>query len=714
MLALIGLSGSSGLEAKEAPGRIETFVANEVWQAIDWQPMKIAKGSALDFSNRRAAPAGKSGEVICRDGRFVFKDQPDKEVRFYGINVTHALPYLEKERTEQLADYLAASGYNLVRFHNYNFPECSLIKGPGSTEFNETRLDQFDYLLKCLKDRGLYYVFPLNSWSGFKPGDAADVEEFANRKFRFESNGLLPISNKVLGWLKDFSRNFLNHKNAYTGVVLKDDPALIGAELTNENALFAVMGHHPEFVEIYRKKVRVLLQDELKREPTESEVAERLPVYVLGLQEQFYQTMKGFLRQMEFNKPLTDVNHRSNLAYALVRAQMDYVDIHGYWDLYKTPEGVKISDPGEPPYRIKGVNPNLKEWNPVPAQLAAGRIFGLPFASSEFSSNYPSPYWCYTGPGEAMLAGLQGWSSIIRYAQMPFPAKAFKVSPIVRVESGGSPLVMFSERIASMLYLGGEVSPLGVKIPLAITPEYILSKLNESGGASPPDSYCRLAFDYQLGTVLLDGKESLEGFPCLVVPPDMKLPQSLKDKKVFRAKTGLAEEIKGYLAASPAPASPWKADTQIGSAQIVTSQSETFLMPAEQTEAEGKSFGIKGNKGISVCFAGSVDQAPLTQSQRILVMYLTDLRNSGTEIVHDAEGGMTVTKYGSLPLLIRQGTVTMTFKIPGRSKPKAWALKYDGSRAVPIAVSQTADGFSFEAKAVTAPDTFAAYEVAWE
>ena len=95
-------------------------------------------------------------------------------------------------------------------------------------------------------------------------------------------------------------------------------------------------------------------------------------------------------------------------------------------------------------------------------------------------------------------------------------------------------------------------------------------------------------------------------------------------------------------------------------------------------------------------------------------MYLTDLKNTATEIQREKDDAVVVRKYGSLPLLVQQGKVEMTFRMPGRPAPKIWALKYDGSRSLEILPKSTPDGFSFEAQAVINPETYALYELAWE
>lgn len=700
--------------AEPVAGRTEVFSASEDWRPIQWEPARIVKGSALDFTPFIEAPAGKLGAVEIRDGQFVFKDAPEKPVHLYGAVVSHGLPFLDKPQTEQLADYLAACGYNGVRLHNYNFAR-DVMKEIGSAEFTPKALDQLDYFFFCLKKRGIYFTFPLNAWGFFKAGDAGDIPEFRDRAFRFESNGLLPISADLQKWFREYSRNFLGHVNPYTGLALKDDPALLSLELANENSLLAVLGQYPELVPIYRAKCRSDLQARVGHEPAAEEVEQELPAYVLRLQEKYYLTMKEFLRGMGVRQPLTDSNFRDNLAYAIPRSQQDYVDIHAYWALYHNLSGEKVS--GDPPYQQTWANPNQVNWGTMPVS-APGRLPGKPFMNSEFNSCYPTPYWTFSGPVEAMLAGRQGWNGIFRCGLAGQPARFFTQSPVRRIETAPNPLVMFSERIGSMLFAQGEVTPLPVKVPLVVTPAWLRSKLDLTGGPRCPPSYALLSFQYQLGTILLDGHEQLEGYPCLVAPPEMELPASLAEKKVLRADATLADRLREALPArdhAPPSITPGF-DTTAGSAQIVTPRSETFLLPAEVSDAEGACLRVSGNRTVSVCFAGSLDRRPLPVSGRVLVLYLTDLKNTGTEIEYDPKRkeSVIVRNPGQLPLLVRQGKVEMTFKSHDRPLPQIWALRYDGSRSVKIEPRRTAEGFSFAAQAVTNPETFSAFEVTWQ
>jgi hypothetical protein len=48
-----------------------------------------------------------------------------------------------------------------------------------------------------------------------------------------------------------------------------------------------------------------------------------------------------------------------------------------------------------------------------------------------------------------------------------------------------------------------------------------------------------------------------------------------------------------------------------------------------------------------------------------------------------------------------------------RPLPQIWALRYDGSRSAAVEPGPVQAGFTFEARAVTDPETFCAYELVW-
>lgn len=699
--------------AQEGVGQRQVFQANDEWRAIQYEAATIAKGSVLDFSTELDAPAGKHGEAALGGGHLVFKDAPEKFLRLYGVVVSHTLPFQDRAGCERTADYLAACGYNWVRLHNYNFGS-GVMKETGSTEFAPEALDQLEYFLFCLKQRGIYFTLPLNAWGFFKAGDVKDVAEFRDKAFRFEASGLLPISQDLQKWFREYSRNLLGHINPYTKVALKDDPALLSLELTNEDSLFAVMGQHAEFVEIYRTKCREQMKVKLGREPAKDEVEKALPDFVVDLQKTFFLTMKDFLRDLGVQKPLTDLNFRDNMVYTIPRQVLDYVDVHDYWSLYHNLPEKPVK--GEIPYQQNFANPHASGWSSYLGPTAA-RIFGRPYASSEFNGCYPSPFWVHTGPFESALAGMQDWTMVARCGIAAHAKDFLKVITPSRINTSASPLMMLSERIGAMLLAQQEVRPLTRKLPFAVTPEYLMSHADLTGGPRYPRSYTNLAFQYQLGTILLDGTEDLAGYACVVVPPDMELPASLKNRSCLRADATLPEQLKTAFPSLPdASDTSFQLDPARGSVQIITPRTETFLLPASVREAAGSCIRLSGNQHVSVCFAASRDGKPLDVSRRVLLLHLTDLKASGLAIEPEAKkkDSFIVRERGKLPLLVQQNTLGIRYRRSNSRTPHVWALKYDGTRAVEIPVQPNAEGFAFSVQAMTRPDVFSAYELVWD
>ena len=696
-----------------APPTVHVYNASEEWLPIKWQPAYVVKDSALDFSSRLEAPAGKYGEAICRDGRFVFKNAPDKPLKIYGTVISHSLPYQDREHCDKMAEYLAASGYSGVRMHCYNFAK-DVMKEVGSAEFTPEARDKLDYFFYALKKRGIYYILQINTWAFFKAGDAGDVPEFRDSPFRFESGGLLPISKDLQKWFKAYAVNLFTHVNPYTGMALKDDPAMICVELENESSILAGLGQHPALLKPYERLCREALAKSLGHEPSRAEVDRALPMFAVEKQEAFNEIAKAFLREIGVRQPLTNLNFRDNQIYALPRSAFDYVDVHAYWALYRSlplPAGTK---PGtEAAYTQTWQNPVKAEWASFLGPVT-NRLWGKPYLCTEYNGCYPTPYWSFVGPVEAVLAATQEWSGVFRCGPAADGARLFSERPVRQIGFSHNPQIVFSERIGALLYTGNEVKPLPDKLPFAVTPEYLRAHVDIKGGPRYPEIYSKLAFDYQLGTVLLDGRERLDDFSCLVVPPDMKLPASLADKKVVLADTLLAEHLKEVYP-SHAGEGGLQRNVEAGSSQMITPRTETFLLSAATADAKGSIVSLSGNHSVSTCFAGSLDGRPLAESKRVLAFYLTDLKNTGTEVEdpHGKDGRVTIRNAGQLPLLLQQGKVTFSLKHSSDKLPQVWALKYDGSRATPVEPHTVAGAVVFDAQAVTGLEVFGAFELVW-
>ena len=97
------------------------IIAGDEWREIPFYK-EIEKGSILDFSDTLDAPAGKSGPLVRRGDKLVFRDRPETPVRFYGTNISGTSFYLDKAQADRFADRMAACGFNQIRIHHHDEP----------------------------------------------------------------------------------------------------------------------------------------------------------------------------------------------------------------------------------------------------------------------------------------------------------------------------------------------------------------------------------------------------------------------------------------------------------------------------------------------------------------------------------------------------------------------------------------------------------------
>lgn len=709
-------------------GRQKIYRADDEWKAIKFETDKVIPGTAIDFSRFLDAPAGKYGEVIIRDGKFRFKNAPEKPIRFYGTNLTHGSMYHDKEYAPRYAAKLAAEGINVVRIHMYEngLGNPGLAAKEGSTEFNPVEKDKLDFLLSELRKRGIYYILTIYSGAWFPAGTFTDTPGFENRRIRFQIKPLAMISDQARDYMRKWGKNLLLSVNPYTGLAPKDDPALISVELTNENPLNAIDREYPEFTALFTDACRRYLARRDGREPSPEEVKRFYMIYLMVvLHCDFYSDMHAYLRSIGVNKPIGDINNRPYLAYAVVRNMLDYVDVHSYFDLYKY-VGAKFSggmfDNALKVYRLRGWDPLRSEFF-TQTEGAANRIFGKPFSVGEYNMCYPAEDRAFMTPLQASLSGLQGHQIILHYgyaSKTDFISKAY---PERWLNLATSPLFLYTQRIGCRLFGTRGVETSKVGIPIVLTRSYIDNRLAVNNIIHVPKQYGALGFICKIGTILADDSTDLSQWPAVVIPGDMKsseMPAGLRQVKYFRASTNLVEELRPYYAnASRAglklsTTGELKLDSADGAFAAVTPESECLLLQNGTEKMDGRVLAVSGNSsGVATVFASALDDMPLVKSKRMVLLYLTDLKNTGC-IINWPENNSNfsvVYDQGRLPYLLKVGKIRVDFRVGDGALPEVYALKYTGERAFKIPVEKTAGGFAFTANAVSEADTYFAYEI---
>lgn len=220
-------------------------------QHIRISPTEPNRG-VLNFSHLLDAPAGKRGFVRVKDGHFFFEN--GQRARFLGFNMATRSNTPSHSDAEKLAKRFASMGVNVIRLHAADAPighgkgagdwssaeDCPLLdydKGTGRI-FNPEGLDRFDYLFAKLKERGIYIHIDLVVARAFLEGDELDYPGSVPSCMK-----RYPMYNaRLIELQKEYARELLCHVNPYTGLAIKDDPAVITVQINNEES--AIKGNN--------------------------------------------------------------------------------------------------------------------------------------------------------------------------------------------------------------------------------------------------------------------------------------------------------------------------------------------------------------------------------------------------------------------------------------------------------------------------------------
>ncbi len=194
-----------------------------------------AKTGALDYSWMNHALAGLHGAVLAKDGDLQFED--GTPVKFFGVNLGFGAATPEKDVAEGFARELASSGVNFVRIHVLDATYNGILDYSGEkTVISASALDKMDYLIHCLKEKGIYIHMDTNACRVLKEGDGFTAEEVeASRQVGDMLRGLMFLDDKIVALQLQFVKELMTHVNPYTGMSYAEDPAIAVVQYANES-----------------------------------------------------------------------------------------------------------------------------------------------------------------------------------------------------------------------------------------------------------------------------------------------------------------------------------------------------------------------------------------------------------------------------------------------------------------------------------------------
>ncbi|MBS1369917.1 MAG: hypothetical protein HPZ91_08205 [Lentisphaeria bacterium] len=682
----------------------------------EWRPVEyfrdVEPGSALDFSGRLDAPAGKYGPVMVDGDKLVFRDRPGEAVRFYGTNLCSSAQFLDREWAERLSGRLAAAGYNAVRLHHQ---DSGLTRREGATtRLNPEMLDRLDYLIACFKKRGIYITTDLYVSRKLSkgelpelPGEAPDLSSF---------KALIFVLDSAMENYKEFARNWLTHINPYTGLALKDEPALIALCLINEGNLHRTWNQKPFVAEIYEKRFAEWQADgmpaSLKGRSREVRFAAFLnEIYGRGIRE-----IRQFVRDLGVTCPLTDQNMLNQPLLAPARSTCDYVDNHFYWAHPSFPET---------PWQLPSAhNPAsaIARQGEAPGKVLPTRIFGKPFLITEFDFARPNQHRAEGAVLTGAYGALQGWNGLFHFAYAHDRDRVMNPEATAgHFDSSTDVVKALSHRIGAQLFRSGRLTPSSVAVPVILDggegmhygEEYseeirklgLVARVGTVvGKEAPPESAIALL---SLGHNFAPPPES-SALPLFEAPQNSR---NLLEEMIKRGvlKKEWCDPARGYFRN---PEGTVVLDAGEETFRVSAPDAEVLILPAGKQGISG-CFTVENRIGRAVFAALSLDGAALAHSKRILLLHLTDSGFSKTKFSNNRQEQLM--SWGTTPCLVARGAAEIGFRPASGVKIRVFALDTAGRRLFEVPTRKTGEtAFSFRTEISTPKGQVLVYEILTE
>lgn len=211
--------------------------AGHGWWAFEPATDTFDARSQLDLRSLNETMAGAHGFVKLSSDGDSFVRGDGQPIRFWGGTVDATGAHADIDRQ---ARFLAKRGVNMVRWHGNLMP----ADRPDSqlTDVNQASLDQAFYLVAAMKKQGIYLTLS-PYWAFFdRMRDGAGHRTQPNWSVPRNSDadtttGLLFFEPEMIAAYKLWLKALMTRPNPYTGIALRDDPAVAILQIQNEDSL---------------------------------------------------------------------------------------------------------------------------------------------------------------------------------------------------------------------------------------------------------------------------------------------------------------------------------------------------------------------------------------------------------------------------------------------------------------------------------------------
>ncbi|MEE3179480.1 MAG: hypothetical protein VX317_07335, partial [Verrucomicrobiota bacterium] len=426
----------------------------------------FSKDSVIDVSRLVDAPAGKHG-FLKREGDRLSFEKAAQPIKFWAMGSSPG--GMSPRQMKQAAKWYRKHGVNLVRQHTV-LGVTGLMDARG--EFDKAKLDRYDRWFAAMREEGVYstwsIIYPhhqalLQKHDDYDPAFFAEMDRMDGRhdgnRQALVLNDFVNIDRRLQDVALKYFRKLLEHRNPYTGLAYKDDPALAILEFQNESNLFfhtlngMFLGKAPLFAKMMRKRFFAFVKNKYKSKDAVARAwdnkwspRDRWDEGELGLQGAYHWGADGPLHEyrgqfrrtgdyIEFltrvqreyysrrQKEVRDLGFRgvtvttawhaggpaASMANLFCDTAADMIDRHNYSG---GGAGGHVITEGKVSNQTHLDKPGRGLFN-----LALFQVEDRPFGISEWIMSPPAPYKAEAAPLFAFYGmGLQGWDASYHFS----------------------------------------------------------------------------------------------------------------------------------------------------------------------------------------------------------------------------------------------------------------------------------------------------------
>ncbi|MBB5702359.1 hypothetical protein FHS76_002237 [Ochrobactrum daejeonense] len=660
-------------------------LAGSVAEAEEWLPvtennLEISAGSPLDFSGFLPnPPIGEQSRLIANPaGRFARADAPEKAMRLQCAAIAWGPPsagIVDHAFIDRYVRQLRLNGYNIARFH---FVDADLmIRQGGDFDFRPEALDRMRYLMAALKREGIYWVIDgLTSESGALGGAETD---------RWGPTGNLKrrayVEDEAFEhWLR-FQKVVYATVNPYTGLAPLQDPALALIIPFNENSIeFTSFVHEHADGQTFWPGFRPAFNAFLKERYADTAALSRawgglasgeslerqtidLPssrhgggkrlhdfqAFAVEKERSLARRMENALRGLGYRGLVAPYNNWFTTQTALSRQPQQAVVANTYHDWIGTlAPGTEIKD-----------GSSIADAAAYVSEIAAGRWIGRPFFVTEYEHLFWNRYRYEAGLLFPAYAALQGWDGICRHGQGPLTLAFDEATPfrqrIVPYTFAEDPVARAGETLMSLLFRRGDVKEAPFTVPFMMQGE---KSLGDSLEAREPARLKPLALVGRIGLADAQPKRP-EGLQkeVAIAYRNASLDNILLRLKQARLLSGenLTDASQGLFESATCEI---LLDRNRLRMQLVTPRTEAmaFAQLRDSVTLNGVTIGNAEERGLFA--ASAIDGRPLDKSEKLLIIFASDARNTDMRFRDDAE--TIVEDWGQLPVTLLRNRIDVS------------------------------------------------------